>query len=202
MVTCTRAIEVEGFGRGWVDECSLMYQSTYHGFTDEPGWLGGRTPPRDKHNPMSILNQKLELMVADCNLLRTRNAELMETITDINHRLYQMELALQSWKEEPSKESTTGSLTEDNIEDIISFLELEEVITDHIHERTDWSDVIKVDLSLSGNEIETECDADRWDIERYIARDLSSVIAESIREVLQTLESFTTKKEEVSDDSI
>ena len=141
-------------------------------------------------------------MVADCNLIRTELAKLMGNINDINNTIYQMELALQSWKQEPSTESSTFSLTEGNIEDIISFLELEEAITDHIHERTDWSDVIRVDLSLSGNEIETECDADRWDIERYIARDLSSVIGDSIREVLQTLESFTTKKQEVSDDSI
>jgi hypothetical protein len=72
-------------------------------------------------------------------------------------------------------------------------LNLEDSITSHIHERTDWNDVIKVDLSLSGNEIETEIDADRWEIERYISRDLSSVLEESIREILQN---FTTKKQE------
>ena len=137
-------------------------------------------------------------MVADCNLLRSKNTELMNQIQEINNKLYQMELALQSWKEEPPKESNTGSLTEDQITDIISFLELESAITDHIHERTDWDDVCNVSLSLSGNEIETEIDADRWDIERYIARDLSSVLEESIREILQN---FNTGKE-VSDDSI
>jgi hypothetical protein len=95
--------------------------------------------------------------------------------------------------------SNTGSLTEQNITDILSDLDLENSITSHIHERTDWDDVCNVDLSLSGNEIETEINADRWDIERYISRDLSSVLEESIREILQN---FTTKKQEVSDDSI
>ena len=123
----------------------------------------------------------------------------MNQIQEINNRLYQMELALQSWKEEPSTESTPGSLTRQNITDILSDLDLQEAITEHIHTRTDWQDVIKVDLSLSGNEIETDCDADRWEIDRYISRDLASVLQESLTEIL---ENFTTKKQEVSDDSI
>ena len=161
------------------------------------GWRAGLHPVT-KHNPMSILNQNLELMVADCNLLRSKNTELIQQVQQMNERIYQMELALQSWKEEPSTESTTGSLTEQNITDILSDLQLEEAITEHIHTQVDWSDVIRVDLSLSGNEIETECDADRWEIERYIARDLSTALEESIREILQN---FNTGKE-VSDDSI
>jgi hypothetical protein len=143
---------------------------------------------------MSITNEKLEMLVADCNLLRSKNSDLMNQIQEINNHLYQMEQAIKvlHFKE------VVGILTEQGITDIISELDLEQVITSHIHERTDWNDVIKVDLSLSGNEIETEIDADRWEIERYIARDLSSVLEESIREMLQN---FTTKQE-VQNDSI
>jgi hypothetical protein len=147
---------------------------------------------------MSILNQNLELMVADCNLLRSKNTELIQQVQQMNERIYQMELALQSWKEEPPKESNTGSLTGDEIESIISLLELEETITEQILCRTDWDDLVEVDLSLSGNEIETSVDSERWKIERYISRELSQLLEESLREILQN---FNTGKE-VSDDSI
>jgi len=144
-------------------------------------------------------NEKLELMVADCNLLRRENTELIQKLRLMDEKLFQMELALQSWKQEPSTELPNGPLTDAEIEDIITDLELEDKITDHIHQRTDWDDVVDVDLSLRGNEIETELDADRYKIERYISRDLSSVLEECIREVLQN---FNIKSQEVSDDSI
>jgi CHASE3 domain sensor protein len=140
---------------------------------------------------------KIEAIIADCNeLLSTQQGQLAELAQAINTS-QNMLMHLRQVADE-IETTTTGSLTEQNITDILSDLNLEDSITSHIHERTDWNDVIKVDLSLSGNEIETEVDADRWEIERYISRDLSSVLEESIREILQN---FTTKQE-VQNDSI
>ena len=141
---------------------------------------------------------KIEAIITDCDdLLKTQQAQLAELAQAINTS-QNILMHLRQVADE-IETSNTGSLTDQNITDILSDLDLENSITSHIHERTDWNDVIKVDLSLSGNEIETEVDADRWEIERYISRDLSSVLEESIREML---ENFTTKKQEVSDDSI
>ena len=135
---------------------------------------------------------KIEAIIADCSeLLSTQQGQLAELAQAINTS-QNMLMHLRQVADE-IETSNTGSLTEQNITDILSDLDLENSITSHIHERTDWNDVIKVDLSLSGNEIETEIDADRWEIERYISRDLSSVLEESIREILQN---FTTKKQE------
>lgn len=141
---------------------------------------------------------KIEAIITDCDdLLKTQEAQLAELAQAINTsqnilmHLRQVADEIETY--------TTGSLTEQNIADIISDLNLESAITEHIHTRTDWSDVCNVDLSLSGNEIETSVDSERWKIERYISRELSQLLEESIREIL---ENFTTKKQEVSDDSI
>jgi hypothetical protein len=141
---------------------------------------------------------KIEAIITDCDdLLKTQQAQLAELAQAINTsqnilmHLRQVADEIETYN--------TGSLTEQNIADIISDLNLESAITDHILTRTDWDDLVEVELSLSGNEIETQVDSDHWRIERYISRDLSSVLEESIREIL---ENFTTKKQEVSDDSI
>jgi hypothetical protein len=140
---------------------------------------------------------KIEAIIADCSeLLSTQQGQLAELAQAINTaqnmlmHLRQVADEIETFK--------TGSLTEQNITDILSDLNLQDVITDHIHTRTDWDDVVEVELSLSGNEIETQVDSDHWRIERHISRDLSSVLEESLREILQN---FTTKQE-VSDDSI
>ena len=140
---------------------------------------------------------KIEAIIADCSeLLSTQQGQLAELAQAINTaqnmlmHLRQVADEIETFK--------TGSLTEQNITDILSYLNLQDVITDHIHTRTDWDDVVEVELSLSGNEIETQVDSDHWRIERHISRDLSSVLEESLREILQN---FTTKQE-VSDDSI
>ena len=140
---------------------------------------------------------KIEAIIADCSeLLSTQQGQLAELAQAINTaqnmlmHLRQVADEIETFK--------TGSLTEQNITDILSDLNLQDVITDHIHTRTDWDDVVEVELSLSGNEIETQVDSDHWRIERHISRDLSSVLEESLREILQN---FTTKQE-ASDDSI
>jgi len=141
---------------------------------------------------------KIEAIITDCDdLLKTQQAQLAELAQAINTsqnilmHLRQVADEIETYN--------TGSLTEGNIADIISDLNLQDAITDHIHTRTDWDDVVEVELSLSGNEIETQVDSDHWRIERHISRDLSSVLEESLREIL---ENFTTKKQEVADDSI
>jgi len=140
---------------------------------------------------------KIEAIITDCDdLLKTQQAQLAELAQAINTsqnilmHLRQVADEIETYN--------TGSLTGDEIESIISLLDLENSITSHIHERTDWDDVVEVELSLSGNEIETQVDSDHWRIERHISRDLSSVLEESLREILQN---FTTKQE-VSDDTI
>lgn len=139
------------------------------------------------------------MLVADCSLLRSKNSELMNQIQEINNHIYQMEQALHVLNFKEALQDNTGLLTQDNINDILCDLNLQYAITDHIHTRTDWDDVIEVDLSLSGNEIETEVDSDYYKIDRYISKDLASVLEESLREILS---SFIIKLQEKSDDSI
>lgn len=139
------------------------------------------------------------MLVADCSLLRSKNSELMNQIQEINNHIYQMEQALHVLNFKEALLDNTGLLTQDNITDILSDLNVQYVITDHIHTSTDWDDVIEVELSLSGNEIETQVDSDYYNIDRYISKDLASKLEERLTEILQN---FIIKKQEVSDDSI
>ena len=139
------------------------------------------------------------MLVADCSLLRSKNSELMNQIQEINNHIYQMEQALHVLNFKEALQNNTGLLTQDNINDILCDLNLQYAITDHIHTSTDWDDVVEVELSLSGNEIETQVDSDHWKIDRYISQNLASKLEESLREIL---ENFIIQKQEVSDDSI
>ena len=143
-------------------------------------------------------------MVADCNLLRSKNTELIQQVQQMNERIYQMELALQSWKEEPPKESTTGSL---KLEDLMASLQdsqgdIEEAITDAIYhlDSSDLEDFVQVELSLSGNEINTELETtNRYAIERFVRNYISSQVMEKLEMgIAHYFENLTPK----ADDSI
>lgn len=136
-------------------------------------------------------------MVADCNLLRRKNDELMSEIQEISNRLHQMEMALQSWK---VTETPTGSLKLDDLMDSLKDSEgdIEEVITNAIWnlDDSDLENFIEVELSLNGNEINTELGtSNRYAIERFVRGYITSQVMEKLEMGIAHYFEHLTRKE-------
>jgi hypothetical protein len=135
---------------------------------------------------MSYNKQLMETLVADCNLLRSKNQELINQISTISTQLSNIEDCLKVLRDaEPSTGSDALKL-----EDLMASLQdskgdIEEAITDAIYhiDSSDLDDFINVELSLNGNEIETELEtSNRYAIERFVR----NYILDQIMERLET----------------
>lgn len=126
----------------------------------------------------------METLVADCNLLRSKNQELITQINTISTQLSNIEECLKVLRD---SESNTGSDAL-KLEDLMASLQdskadIEEGIVDAIYniDSDDLDDFISVELSLSGNEIETELEtSNRYAIERFVRNYISDQIMEKL----------------------
>ncbi len=157
---------------------------------------------------MSYNKQLLETLIADCNMLRSKNREMAQAlvesaqaITDSNLKIHEMEECLKVLRDaEPS--TGTDAL---KLEDLMASLQdskgdIEEAITDAIY-NIDCSvleDFINVELSLSGNEICTELDtSNRYAIERFVHNYISDQIMEKLEMgIAHYFEHLTPKADE------
>ena len=145
----------------------------------------------------------METLVADCNLLRSKNQELINQISTISTQLSNIEDCLRVLRD---SEPSTGSDAL-KLEDLMASLQdskgdIEEAITDAIYniDSSDLDDFISVELSLSGNEIETELEtSNRYAIERFVRNYISDQIMEKLEMgIAHYFEHLTPK----SDDTI
>lgn len=147
--------------------------------------MGGRTPPRDKHKLlMSYNNQLLETLVADCNLLRSKNQELISQINHIQIQLGNLEECLRVLRDTQTL-TGQGGLKLDDLMDSLkdSQGDIEEAITDAIWnlDSSDLDDFVEVELSLNGNEIDTELGiSNRYAVERFVRNYISSQVMEKL----------------------
>jgi hypothetical protein len=153
--------------------------------------VGSNTPTHNKHISLMSYNKSLlETLIADCNMLRQQNRELAQALaesaqalTNTNLKIHEMEETLRVLRD------TTPVGTDTlNLEDLMASLkdsqgDIEEAITDAIFDldSCDLEEFIQVDLSLNGNEIETELEtANRYAIERFVRNYISSQVMEKL----------------------
>ncbi|MFY7937632.1 MAG: hypothetical protein ACOVOQ_09650, partial [Flavobacterium sp.] len=161
-----------------------------------------RTPPRDKHKLLMSYNHNLlETLVADCNLLRSKNQDLINQINTITTQLSNIEECLKVLRD---TQTLTGGL---KLDDLMAALQdsqgdIEEAITDAIYhlDSSDLEDFVQVELSLNGNEINTELEVtNRYAIERFVRNYISSQVMEKLEMgIAHYFENLTPK----ADDSI
>jgi hypothetical protein len=172
--------------------------------------VGSNTPTRDKHKLLMSYNQSLlETLIADCNMLRSKNREMAQAlvesaqaITENNLKIHEMEESLKVLRD--TQALTTGSDAL-KLEDLMASLQdskgdIEEAITDAIYhiDSSDLDDFINVELSLSGNEIETELEtSNRYAIERFVRNYISDQIMEKLEMgIAHYFEHLTPKADE------
>jgi hypothetical protein len=173
--------------------------------------VGSNTPTRDKHKLLMSYNQSLlETLIADCNMLRSKNREMAkalvesaQAITENNLKIHEIEDCLKVLQDaEPSTGSDALKL-----EDLMASLQdskgdIEEAITDAIYniDSSDLEDFINVELSLNGNEIGTELEtSNRYAIERFVRNYISDQMMEKLEMgIAHYFEHLTPK----ADDSI
>lgn len=154
---------------------------------------GSNTPTRDKHKLLMSYNQSLlETLIADCNMLRSKNREMAQAlvesaqaITDNNLKIHEMEESLKVLRD--TQALTTGSDAL-KLEDLMASLkdsesDVQDAITDAIYnlDSSELEELIEVYLSLSGNEIETELSIrNRWKIEQFVRDYISTQVMEKL----------------------
>lgn len=152
---------------------------------------------------MSYNQSLLETLIADCNMLRSKNRELAEALTNNNLKIHEMEESLKVLKDTQAL-TTSGSL---KLEDLMAALEdskgdIEEAVTDAIWnlDSDDLDDFVEVELSLNGNEISTELGiSNRYAVERFVRNYISSQVMEKLEMgIAHYFENLTPK----ADDSI
>lgn len=164
--------------------------------------VGSNTPTRDKHKLLMSYNKQLmETLVADCNLLRSKNQELITQINTISTQLSNIEECLKVLRDaEPSTGSDALKL-----EDLMASLQdskgdIEEAITDAIYniDSDDLDDIVEVELSLSYREIETELNTkNRYAIERFVRNYIADQIMEKLEMgIAHYFENLTPKADE------
>lgn len=136
-------------------------------------------------------------------MLRSKNRELAEALTNNNLKIHEMEESLKVLKDTQAL-TTSGSL---KLEDLMAALEdskgdIEEAVTDAIWnlDSDDLDDFVEVELSLNGNEIGTELGvSNRYAIERFVRNYISSQVMEKLEMgIAHYFENLTPK----ADDSI
>jgi hypothetical protein len=142
-------------------------------------------------------------LVADCNLLRSKNQELITQINTISTQLSNIEDCLKVLRDaEPS--TGTDAL---KLEDLMASLQdskgdIEEAITDAIYniDYDDLRNIVEVELSLSYREIETELNtSNRYAIERFVHNYIVDQVMEKLEMgIAHYFEHLTPK----ADDSI
>ena len=124
----------------------------------------------------------METLVADCNLLRSKNQDLINQINTITTQLSNIEDCLKVLRDaEPSRDPL-------NLENLMAALQdsqgdIEEAVTDAIWnlDSDDLEDFVQVELSLNGNEINTELETtNRYGIERFVRNYISSQVMEKL----------------------
>lgn len=143
----------------------------------------------------------METLVADCNLLRSKNQDLINQINTITTQLSNIEDCLKVLRDaEPSRDPL-------NLENLMEALkdsqgDIEEAITDAFWnlDSSDLEDFVQVELSLNGNEIDTELETtNRYGIERFVRNYISSQVMEKLEMgIAHYFENLTPK----ADDSI
>jgi hypothetical protein len=143
----------------------------------------------------------METLVADCNLLRSKNQELINQISTISTQLSNIEDCLKVLRDaEPSTGSDALKL-----EDLMASLQdskgdIEEAITDAIYniDSDDLDDIVEVELSLSYREIETELNTkNRYAIERFVRNYIADQIMEKLEMgIAHYFENLTPKSDE------
>jgi hypothetical protein len=150
---------------------------------------------------MSYNHNLLETLVADCNLLRSKNQDLINQINTITTQLSNIEECLKVLRD---TQTLTGGL---KLDDLMAALQdsqgdIEEAITDAIYhlDSSDLEDFVQVELSLNGNEINTELEVtNRYAIERFVRNYISSQVMEKLEMgIAHYFENLTPK----ADDSI
>ena len=107
--------------------------------------------------------QQIEALITECNDLRDKQADLLGRIDLLNSRLQQM------LSETPKTETFDLEVLMASLKDSES--DIEEAIVDAFYNLSydELDDMIDVELSLSGNEIETELSTkNRHYIERFV----------------------------------
>jgi hypothetical protein len=152
---------------------------------------------------MSYNQNLLETLVADCNLLRSKNQDLINQINTITTQLSNIEECLKVLRDTQTLTGTGGL----KLDDLMAALQdsqgdIEEAITDAIYhlDSSDLEDFVQVELSLNGNEINTELEVtNRYAIERFVRNYISSQVMEKLEMgIAHYFENLTPK----ADDSI
>ena len=152
---------------------------------------------------MSYNQNLLETLVADCNLLRSKNQDLINQINTITTQLSNIEECLKVLRDTQALTGTGGL----KLDDLMAALQdsqgdIEEAITDAIYhlDSSDLEDFVQVELSLNGNEIDTELETtNRHSIERFVRNYISSQVMEKLEMgIAHYFENLTPK----ADDSI
>ncbi len=157
---------------------------------------------------MSYNKQLMETLVADCNLLRSKNREMAQAlvesaqaITDQNLKIHEMEECLKVLRDAEPPTGTDAL----KLEDLMASLQdskgdIEEAITDAIYniDSDDLDDIVEVELSLNGNEIWTELNTkNRYAIERFVRNYIADQIMEKLEMgIAHYFENLTPKADE------
>lgn len=147
--------------------------------------VGSNTLTRDKHKLLMSYNQSLlETLVADCNLLRSKNQELVNQINQITTQLGNIEECLRVLQQTQTLTGASGLKLDDLMDSLKdSEGDIEEAITNAIWnlDGCDLEEFIEVDLSLNGNEINTELGtSNRYAIERFVRNYITSQVMEKL----------------------
>lgn len=121
--------------------------------------------------------EQIGLLVAECNDLRQKQADLLGRIDLLNSRLQEM-----------LNQEERASATALNLEDLMASLkdsesDVQDAIIDAIYhlDSSELEELIEVYLSLSGNEIETELSIrNRWKIEQFVRDYISTQVMEKL----------------------
>ena len=121
--------------------------------------------------------EQIGLLIAECNDLRQKQADLLGRLDLLNSRLQEM-----------LNQENTASANALNLEDLMASLkdsegDILETITDAIYnmDSDDLDDIVEVDLSLNGNEIYTELNTkNRYAIERFVNNYITTQVMEKL----------------------
>lgn len=146
---------------------------------------------------MSYNQSLLETLIADCNMLRSKNRELAEALTNNNLKIHEMEESLKVLRD---TQSLTDGLKLDDLMDSLKNSEgdIEEAIVDAIWnlDSSDLDDFVQVELSLNGNEIDTELGiSNRYAIERFVRGYITSQVMEKLEMGIAHYFEHLTRKE-------
>jgi hypothetical protein len=150
---------------------------------------------------MSYNQNLLETLVADCNLLRSKNQDLINQINTITTQLSNIEECLKVLRDTQTLTGTGGL----KLDDLMAALQdsqgdIEEAITDAIYhlDSSDLEDFVQVELSLNGNEINTELEVtNRYAIERFVRNYITSQVMEKLEMgIAHYFENLTPKADE------